>query len=997
MGKTPKQKSSKSSKIGNFFKKIPNEMKKKPWLRSFMGRMTRSSSGKTNLSHSLVSKECAGNIRRLSYSFSEEQPFSTTCKVEKSNKIKDISRNKNLLKKKSRTVRLPSSNRSIQDIYQGSFKMNSEHSNPSPGKSKLSKRKQSVKLYQPLNQIPFPYSSEEENVTYISNSDIKNTPKGQIFVTGFDGRKEFANSSPKSLTYNVQKDDDDDNSIESLEEYNQITHVEKLLVSSSSEDDKSQTDDESSHIETQLHPCVDDTDSSEKDPKFSTDRLPTNKNHKYSGNEDEDISISESDEDERILDIHDAKLYTPCDVEIVDSPSFAANQGTFLSPYGKASETSESETSEWEDLPSFMQNSEMSYTENGKLVNDENENEENKNMEDAGVIFGNYEDEQQEEGNCKQVTSIHSVKSSQKPLRPAKTDHRPPFHIFPLPSSNTVIAVLHHPTQVLMYGKALVRVLSGSLNILGHSLSSQCASFFPVFSGKCHSYIGINTETVEAVPVGMTVKRHLVQRLAQEDLESLASKVSSVFDSFSVLIVLKKLPTFKEVEYVTTFTKKLFVPAAVHDPRHHLLVLPNHKKYGFSLTTKDERLKFIPEQDYENLAGQIMQEILKSKRDGLGGPCIIVCGGKNTGKSSLIRYLMNSALNVCSEVMHLEADPGQTEFTPPGCVAVTRVCEPLFGPPFTHQKTPERMSFVGTVDLQNAPDLYSESVQQIHEWYKENFNEVPLFINTMGWNVGIGLSLLVDILRHVQPDIVIQMKVKLKSQNLPDLTPEFLCTACGWRSNREVYENSVPYFQYQRIVLSPPLVKARPNVAAPVLRSMAVMAYLGKLQNSVPYILPLNSFTPFRVSWATVAVHVCEDNVPVNHILYALNGSLVALCRVDSSQMKQPEDPSFPKLLPKTLVNECFGFGVVRAIDPVNKTFFIITPEPLSRLQKVNALLRGSVNLPEQIIKEQGCNVALPYVSKLQSHVPYLPRLPIKPRVWKERRPGRHLFSKVRK
>ncbi|XP_076340828.1 polynucleotide 5'-hydroxyl-kinase NOL9 [Tachypleus tridentatus] len=995
MGKTPKQKSSESNKIGTFFKKIPNEMKKKPWLRSFIGRMTRSSSGKANLSQSLGSKECTGYIRRLSCSFSDEQPFSATCKVEKSNKIKDLSRNKKLLKKKSETVRLSSSNRSVENIYQGSFRINSEHSesHPSTYKSKLSKRKHLVKQNQLLDQIPFAFSSEEENMTYIN--DIKNTPKGQIFVTGFDGKKEFVNSGLKNLIYNVEKDY---GSVESLKEYNQITHGGKSF-SSSSEDDKSEMDDKSNHIETQLYPCVDYTDGTKKDPKFGTERLLISKNTKYIGSEDEDnsISYSESDEEERIMDVNDTKSHSPCDVEIVDSPSVAENQGTFLSPYGKASELSESETSEWEDLPSFMQNSEMSYTENGELVNVENGNEENRNVVDADVIFGNYEDEQQQrQEKHKQVTSIPSVKLSQKPLLSVKRGYQPPFHIFPVPSRNTVIAVLHHPAQVLMYGRAVVRVLSGSLNILGYSLNSQCSSYFPVFSSKCHSYIGINTETVEAVPVGMTVKRHLVQRLAQEDLESLAAEVSTVFDSFSVLIVLKKLPTFKEVEYVTIFIKKLFIPAAVHNPKKHLLVLPNYKKYGFSLTTKNEILKFIPEQAYENLAGQIMQEILKSKRDGLGGPCIIVCGGKNTGKSSLIRYLMNSALNVCCEVMHLEADPGQTEFTPPACVAVTRVCEPLFGPPFTHQKTPERMSFVGSVDLQNAPDLYSESIQKIHEWYKENFNRVPLFINTMGWNVGIGLSLLVDILRLVQPNIVIQMKVELKSHNLPDLTPEFLRSACGWRSNREVYENSALNFKYQRVILSPPVVKARPNVAAPVLRSMAVMAYLGKLQNSVPYILPLNSFTPFRVSWATVAVHVCEDIVPVNHILYALNGSLVALCQVDSSQMKQPEDPSFPKLLPKTLVNECFGFGVVRAIDPVNKTFFIITPEPLSRLQKVNALLRGSVNLPEQILKEQECSVALPYVCKVRPHLPHLPRLPIKPRVRKERL-DKHLSSKIKK
>lgn len=46
--------------------------------------------------------------------------------------------------------------------------------------------------------------------------------------------------------------------------------------------------------------------------------------------------------------------------------------------------------------------------------------------------------------------------------------------------------------------------------------------------------------------------------------------------------------------------------------------------------------------------------------------------------------------------------------------------------------------------------------------------------------------------------------------------------------------------------------------------------------------------------------------------------------------------------------------GVVRSIDPVEKVFYIITPLPISVLnEKVNCLLRGALDLPQQIYMAQ--------------------------------------------
>lgn len=72
----------------------------------------------------------------------------------------------------------------------------------------------------------------------------------------------------------------------------------------------------------------------------------------------------------------------------------------------------------------------------------------------------------------------------------------------------------------------------------------------------------------------------------------------------------------------------------------------------------------------------------------------VVCGGKGVGKSTFLRVLTNCILSrQMTEgrgVLILDFDPGQAEFTPPGCLAVVLVKAPLLGPGYTQQQRPER-------------------------------------------------------------------------------------------------------------------------------------------------------------------------------------------------------------------------------------------------------------------------------------------------------------------
>ena len=50
---------------------------------------------------------------------------------------------------------------------------------------------------------------------------------------------------------------------------------------------------------------------------------------------------------------------------------------------------------------------------------------------------------------------------------------------------------------------------------------------------------------------------------------------------------------------------------------------------------------------------------------------------------------------------------------------------------------------------------------------------------------------------------------------------------------------------------------------------------------------PLKALTPYSVPWNSVAVHICNTEVPVSQLMYALNASVVGLCRADTRQVSQ--------------------------------------------------------------------------------------------------------------
>lgn len=109
----------------------------------------------------------------------------------------------------------------------------------------------------------------------------------------------------------------------------------------------------------------------------------------------------------------------------------------------------------------------------------------------------------------------------------------------------------------------------------------------------------------------------------------------------------------------------------------------------------------------------------------------LICGAKGTGKSSSARYLVNKILScnpeaVCSMtksdslsgcVCLIDCDLGQPELSIPGSVSLHVLREPILSSVHLNLRKPEYSIFIGDITSKNEPDIFSQAIQQVIQYY----------------------------------------------------------------------------------------------------------------------------------------------------------------------------------------------------------------------------------------------------------------------------------------
>lgn len=518
------------------------------------------------------------------------------------------------------------------------------------------------------------------------------------------------------------------------------------------------------------------------------------------------------------------------------------------------------------------------------------------------------------------------------------------------PDGPVSLLCLNQNQNVALDGYAEIAVLLGVVEINGYQINgSSDPQFYDVFSPTSSSlqYLKDVSPSKPSIEAVKTIRESLNSLLKEEQKTFLETKDAEEITSY---ILMKKMKTHLPslLSKLNNYQDVKEIPQVFSQP------------FELPVLQTDEWRDIICDMDVDI-----------SKRKPHECQCsVLLCGGKDVGKSSFCRYIINKMLCKHDAVFYLECDCGQTEFTPPAILSLVKVTKPLLGPPFTHQQKPLKSYFYGHISPQDAPTEYISLIKQLFETYqKEYLNVGPLVINQQGWVRGLGLSLLVDCIRITSPCFTIQIdSTTVESRNLAnDLSKDFVDSQSGWSINQD-YESIKRSHPCIYLKLKNAKVFDKVNSVknkSLTSRNIALTAYFSdmfeKHQNlSKPS--SLSALTPYRVKWCDVAVHCLHQNISFDLLMYALNMAVVCLAQVvnDIIGPSDENNPHLPLQLLEQPQAEFLGLGIIRNIDPVNHLFYILTPEPLDVVNKVNALIKGNIQLPHTYLVDDE-NSTQPY------------------------------------
>jgi hypothetical protein len=202
-----------------------------------------------------------------------------------------------------------------------------------------------------------------------------------------------------------------------------------------------------------------------------------------------------------------------------------------------------------------------------------------------------------------------------------------------VPNEDQVYIVLHHPQEICLQGKYSIKTLIGGVSILGYDIREDAPSL-EVFSPENSSHLVVKT-------ISAATSEDRTEGLASEiKSKETLEKVQAVLNEHCVLIQLNKLncSVCDKVGMVKPF-RSLFPYRKDTGEWYDFAAPLLHIDVGVA----DEWTRRCDiSLEYEQVAEAITAAI-QNEMD--APPVVVVCGGINVGKSTLGRYLINTALN----------------------------------------------------------------------------------------------------------------------------------------------------------------------------------------------------------------------------------------------------------------------------------------------------------------------------------------------------------------
>lgn len=317
---------------------------------------------------------------------------------------------------------------------------------------------------------------------------------------------------------------------------------------------------------------------------------------------------------------------------------------------------------------------------------------------------------------------------------------------------------------------------------------------------------------------------------------------------------------------------------------------------------------------------------------------LMFCGGKNNGKSSLVRYLINKYNQEHnSYIIYMDFDPGQPEMTTPGVVSahiIRSTAQPLKSPTYLNvfQHEPIAMASVGGTNMSVNPQMYIENCRHIYNQVKEyqisQKEKRPIFVNTMGHIRNVGLAMLMDLIKICHPTnlTVINIESDPMRTIYADLSPRAMNTTSASFYYETSQQPKTKKLDYKLDIYNLGFLFVDSSSIATKNRTALQLAYLG----SIPEALykPVMQLSPRWLSLDTVSIY-CVSSYPLKPaiVLELLHHSWVHLVKNKRSNSDQKSgDNTLCTVLDNVSENTMFGCGIIAHIDIEKRRLAIVTP-----------------------------------------------------------------------
>lgn len=245
------------------------------------------------------------------------------------------------------------------------------------------------------------------------------------------------------------------------------------------------------------------------------------------------------------------------------------------------------------------------------------------------------------------------------------------YHI----SNTHCIILLKHPVKLYFHGKLSVIVLSGAIEVLGHVLEYDSGKEFDIYSPRGSCFLCMET-------LDSKRNKNLTALLKEYNMpDKQIDELCIDMKEDDCIIATREIQN-DMISYLEQHVAQQMYPKFIEDDRP-LLDLEAKLHCLFEVQVDFWKV-YKPSAEWP----AVVNSVLSNSNGNLSR--ILLCGGKSVGKSVLLRYMINSMLNSVDKVVCIDLDPGQSEFTVGGCVSVTIVDKPVFGPNYTHLRKPEK-------------------------------------------------------------------------------------------------------------------------------------------------------------------------------------------------------------------------------------------------------------------------------------------------------------------